>query len=74
MHQKSLKLEKTIRYIPLIRFYLKFKEEKQDPLFVIREFFDEVKLVELRMHLYNLLEVSLTQSNTVYDEASERDA
>lgn len=50
------------------------EEEKNDPLPVIKQFFDDVKLVEVRMHLHNLLEVALTRPNTIYDEASERDA
>ncbi|MDD2792359.1 MAG: hypothetical protein PHD73_04215 [Sediminibacterium sp.] len=49
-------------------------EEKQDPLPVIRSFFEDVKLVEVRTHLYNLLVVGLTTPNTIYEEASERDA
>jgi hypothetical protein len=49
------------------------EEEKQDPLPVIKRFFEDVKLVEVRTHLYNLLEVPLTTPNTIYDEASERD-
>lgn len=49
------------------------EEEKKNPLPVIREFFGDVKLVEVRMHLYNLLEVALTRPNTIYDETSERD-
>lgn len=49
------------------------EEEKQDPLPVIRRFFEDVKLVEVRIHLYNLLEVALTTPNTIYDDASERD-
>jgi hypothetical protein len=50
------------------------EEEKQDPLSVIREFFDDVKLIEVRKHVYNLLEVALTGANTIYDDAIERDA
>lgn len=49
-------------------------EEKQDPLLVIRAFFEDVKMVEVRTHLYNLLEVALTTPNTIYSDASERDA
>jgi hypothetical protein len=49
-------------------------EQKQDPVSVIREFFDDVKLIEARVHLHNLLEVALTRPNTFYDEAGERDA
>lgn len=48
------------------------EEEKIDPLPVIRSFFEDVKLIEVRTHLYNLLEVALTTPNTIYDEASER--
>jgi hypothetical protein len=50
------------------------EEEKQDPLSVIREFFEDVKLIEARVHFYNLLEVALTRSNVVYDDASNRNA
>ncbi|MEA3425103.1 MAG: hypothetical protein U9R46_02530 [Bacteroidota bacterium] len=50
------------------------EEEKQDPLPVIKRFFEDVKLVEVRIHLYDLLEVALTTPNTIYDEASKRDA
>jgi hypothetical protein len=50
------------------------EEDKKDPLSVIRCFFDDVKLIEVRMHLNNLLEVALTRTNTIYDEAKERDA
>lgn len=45
------------------------EEEKQDPLPVtIRQFFEDVRLVEVRIHLYNLLEVTLTTSNTIYND------
>lgn len=49
------------------------EEEKKYPLSVIKKIFDDVKLVEVRMHLHNLLEVALTRPNTIYDDASERD-
>lgn len=49
------------------------EEEKKDPSTVIKQFFEDVKLVEVRTHLHNLLEVALTRSNTIYDEARERD-
>ena len=49
-------------------------EEKKDPLSVIQAFFDDVKLIEVRIPLYNLLEVALTKGETVYDDAMERDA
>lgn len=50
------------------------EEEKKDPLPVIKQFFDDIKLIEVRIYLYNLLEVALTRPNTIYDDASERDA
>lgn len=68
MHNFNLKLEFYNEPILLT------EEEMQDPLTVIREFFDDVKLLEVRTHLHNLLEVALTRPNTIYDEASERDA
>lgn len=49
------------------------EEEKQNPLSVIHEFFEDVKLVEVRIHIHNLLEVTLTRPNTIYDNSSERD-
>lgn len=49
------------------------EEEKKDPSTVIKQFFDDVKLVEVRIHLHNLLEVALTRPNTIYDDPSERD-
>lgn len=50
------------------------EEEKKDPSTVIKQFFEDVKLVEVRIRLHNLLEVALTRTNTIYDDASERDA
>jgi hypothetical protein len=50
------------------------EEERHNPLSVIQEFLGDVKLIEVRIHLYNLLEVALTRPDTIYDEASERDA
>lgn len=50
------------------------EEEKQDPLPVIRQFCEDMKLFEVRIHLYNLFEVALTTPNTIYDEASEKHA
>jgi hypothetical protein len=49
------------------------EKEKQDPISIISKFFDDVKLIEVRIHLYNLLEVALTRPNTIYDEVRERD-
>lgn len=50
------------------------EEEKKDPLPVIRRFFEDVKLVEVRIHLYNLLEVALITGNTICEDACEKDA
>lgn len=50
------------------------EEEKQNPMLVIKQFFDDVKLIEVRTHLYNLLEVAITKNDTIYDDAKERDA
>lgn len=49
------------------------EEEKREPLSVIHEFFEDVKLIEVRKHLYNLLEVILTKGDTIYDDATERE-
>lgn len=50
------------------------EKEKENPMTVIWEFFDDVKLIEARIHLNNLLEVALTTNNTIYNDASEQDA
>lgn len=50
------------------------EEEKLQPMIVIKQFFEDVKLIEVKQLLSSLLEVALTRSNTIYDEASERDA
>lgn len=50
------------------------EEEKKGLSTVIKQFFEDVKLVGVRIHLHNLLEVVLTRPNTIYDDASERDA
>ena len=50
------------------------EEEKKDPSTVIKRFCEDVKLVEVRIHLHNLLEVALTTPNTIYDNVIERDA
>jgi hypothetical protein len=41
---------------------------------VIKQFFEDVKLIEVRQYLHNLLEVALTTPNNIYDDARERDA
>lgn len=33
-----------------------------------------MQLTEVRIHLYNLLELASTRLNTIYEEASEQDA
>ncbi len=50
------------------------EEEKYNPTVVIKQFFDDVKLIEARLYLYNLLEVALTAPNDLYSEARDRDA
>jgi hypothetical protein len=50
------------------------EDEKENPVNVIKQFFDDVRLIEVRIHLYNLLEVALTTHNTIYDDARARDA
>jgi ribosome biogenesis protein Nip4 len=50
------------------------EEEKKDPLSVMREFFGDVKLGEVRQHIVNLLEVALASDNSIYADARERDA
>jgi hypothetical protein len=50
------------------------EEERRAPLTSIKCFFENMKLIEVRIHLQNLLEVALTCSNTIYDEADNRDA
>ena len=50
------------------------RRSEEEMLAVIENFFEDITLLELRKHLANLLEVALVSSNTIYDEASERDA
>ncbi|MEI6265457.1 MAG: hypothetical protein WCP74_10135 [Sphingobacteriia bacterium] len=49
------------------------EEEKLNPTDVIKEFFSEVNLIEVRWHISNLIEVALTRPNTIYDDSMERD-
>lgn len=49
------------------------EEETKDPSSVIKQFFEDIKLIEVRIQLHNLLEAALTRPNTIYDDASERD-
>lgn len=48
------------------------EEEKLNPVEVIKEFFSEVNLLEVRMHLGKLIEVALTSNNYFFLESSER--
>ena len=41
---------------------------------VIKQFFEDVKLIDVREYLHNLLEVALTTPNNIYDDAKGRDA
>ena len=50
------------------------QEEKENPMTVIKQFFDDVKLIEVRQHLANLLEVAIAFDNSIYSDARERDA
>jgi len=49
------------------------EKEKQNPVSTIREFFEDVRLVEVRIYLYNLLEMALVAPNSINAEASDRD-
>jgi hypothetical protein len=49
-------------------------EEKENPITVIKQFFIDVKLIEVRQHLANLLEVAVASNNSIYFDATERDA
>jgi hypothetical protein len=50
------------------------EEELANPIIVIQQFFDDYHLIEVRKHLHSLLEVAMTAPNTIYDDASVRDA
>lgn len=49
------------------------EEERLEPMSVIKEFFSEINLTEVRTCMCKLLDVSLTRPNTLFDEANERD-
>jgi len=49
------------------------EEEKQDPVNVIKQFFEDVKLIEVRQYLSNMLEACLASPNSLYDDCKERD-
>jgi hypothetical protein len=48
------------------------EQQKEQPLEVIRSFFQNCHLHELRRVLWKMLETSLTVRNSVYDDATER--
>lgn len=50
------------------------QEEKENPMTVSKQFFDDVKLIEVRQHLANLLEVAIVSENSIYADVRERDA
>lgn len=50
------------------------EEELANPMIVVRQFFDDYHLIEVRKHLHCLLKVAITCNNDLYAEASERDA
>lgn len=49
------------------------EEEKLKPIIVIKQFFVDVRLIEVRENLAKMLEVCMTTSNSLYNEAQERD-
>jgi hypothetical protein len=49
------------------------KEQRDRPFDVINHFFQDHRLSEIRQVLWDWLEVSMTTSNTAFDEPSERD-
>ncbi|MFN3667210.1 MAG: hypothetical protein ACK4S0_13680, partial [Sediminibacterium sp.] len=49
------------------------EEEKQKPIIVIKQFFVDVRLIEVRENLAKMLEVCMTASNSIYNEAQVRD-
>jgi hypothetical protein len=49
------------------------KEQCDQPLEVISDFFHGHHLSEIRQILWDWLEVSLTTNNSIFDESSERD-
>jgi hypothetical protein len=47
-------------------------DEVNNPKRVVKEFFEDYRLSELRQHLWHLMETAVTSSNSVYEEVSER--
>lgn len=50
------------------------EEELANPMIVLHQFFEDYHLIEVRKHLHSLLEVAITSSNDLYNEANERNA
>ncbi len=48
------------------------KEEQQDPMGVIEQFFTDYRLHECRHTLWMMIETCLTTDNTSFQEASDR--
>ena len=48
------------------------KEEIQDPMLTIEQFFSDYRLHECRHHLWTMVETCLTTENTGYNGAEER--
>jgi len=48
------------------------KEEKEAPLLVIKRFFEDYKLNELRCYLWQMVETCLTSENTQFAEPVKR--
>lgn len=49
------------------------EEEQKKTLLSIREFFENISLLEVRILLNSLLEVALSTNNTLFSEAADRD-
>jgi hypothetical protein len=49
------------------------REEKEQPIKVIEDFFNGYRLYECRELLWNMVECCLTTENTAFAEAGERD-
>lgn len=47
-------------------------EEVNNPKTVVRHFFEDYRLFEVRQHLWNLMETAMISPDSMYEEASER--
>lgn len=47
---------------------LLIEEELANPLFVIKQFFNDYQLIEVRKHLQSLLVVAITSNDELYTE------